>query len=392
MDYNFDYWRMMEPMKYYDKHREELSDNLKKKYDAMINNENDEYLASVKWDGEWTMFIKWEGHILIRSRSLSKVTGEYGDKTLHLPHLVEEMSLWPDNSVVLGEVCWGEYGTVSTDVGTILRCLPAKAVERQKDRKLVVKVFDILAWDNNVCINDAYINRSYKVKTYFNKDIESNKYFTATKFCPKSLTPAEFADSVISEGGEGVVIQRTDYKYEPGKRAAWKTLKLKQKLPEMEFQVISSIPATKEYNGKYPNDWPYWEIEKKVYYPSGDDEFGNEWFTPCKEVELVENPTEEEKSHGMPVTKPYFFGWHMGVRFEYNGVMCDASSGLTDADRDWLGTIEAQNIIKNGELFVTIRAMQEATLGGLRHPVIVRLRTDIGVNDLPLQNDNIMGE
>ena len=58
MDYNFDYWRMMEPMKYYDKHREELSDNLKKKYDAMINNENEEYLASVKWDGEWTMFIK----------------------------------------------------------------------------------------------------------------------------------------------------------------------------------------------------------------------------------------------------------------------------------------------------------------------------------------------
>ena len=229
MDYNFDYWRMMEPMKYYDKHREELSDNLKKKYDAMINNENEEYLASVKWDGEWTMFIKWDGHILIRSRSLSKVTGEYGDKTLHLPHLVEEMSLWPDNSVVLGEVCWGEYGTVSTDVGTILRCLPAKAVERQKDRKLVVKVFDILAWDNNVCINDAYVNRSYKVKTYFNKDIESNKYFTATKFCPKSLTPAEFADSVISEGGEGVVIKKLNASYERGKRN-WSLIKLKQEI------------------------------------------------------------------------------------------------------------------------------------------------------------------
>ena len=102
----------------------------------MINNENDEYIATCKYDGEWTMFIKWDGQYLIRSRSLSKVTGAYGDKTAHLPHLVEEMKLWPDNTVILGEVCWGDFGSVSTDVGTILRCLPAKAVERQKEHKL----------------------------------------------------------------------------------------------------------------------------------------------------------------------------------------------------------------------------------------------------------------
>lgn len=373
MNYDFNYWAMMEPMKYYDKKREDLSDNLKKKYDAMVNNENDEYIATCKYDGEWTMFIKWDGQILIRSRSLSKVTGAYGDKTAHLPHLVEEMQYWPDNTVILGEVCWGDFGSVSTDVGTILRCLPAKAVERQKERKLEVKVFDCLAWDNEILMNKPY---EYRVAEAHNKINLFGNYFGMTMIC-LGKTPAEFADEIISQGGEGIVIQRKDYVYEPGKRAAWKTLKLKQRLPEMEFKVIASIPATRDYNGKYPESWPYWEIEVERYYPSGDDEFGNEWFTPCKEVELVENPTEEEKSHGWPVTKPYFFGWHMGVRFEYNGVVCDASSGLTDADRDWLGTIEAQQQIKNGELYVTIRAMQEASLGGLRHPVIVRLRTDM---------------
>jgi hypothetical protein len=374
----FEYWAMLEPMKYYDKKREDLSDNLKKKYDAMINNENNEYIATCKYDGEWTMFIKWDGQYLIRSRSLSKVTGAYGDKTAHLPHLVEDMQNWPDNTVVLGEVCWGDFGSVSTDVGTILRCLPAKAVERQKEHKLVVKVFDVLAYAGHVYMDNDYETRTEVIGGVFGNAPEANdKYFTATYFCPNGMTPAEFADAIINQGGEGVVIQRKDYVYEPGKRSAWKTLKLKQRLPEMEFKVVASIPATKEYNGKYPESWPYWEIEREVYYPAGDDEFGNEWFTPCKEVELVENPTEEDKSHGIPVTKPYFFGWHMGVRFEYNGVMCDASSGLTDADRDWLGTIEAQNIIKNGELYVTIRAMQEASLGGLRHPVVVRLRTDM---------------
>lgn len=374
MNYNFNYWAMLEPMKYYDKKRDDLSDNLKKKYDAMVHNENDEYIATCKWDGEFMMFIKWDGQILIRSRSLSKVTGSYGDKTAHLPHLVEEMQKWPDNTVILGEVCWGDFGSVSTDVGTILRCLPAKAVERQKERKLVVKMFDLLAIFGESWLNMPYGSRLMELRNY--EGWIDSEYFTVTNICPPGKTPAEFADEIISQGGEGIVIQRADYIYEPGKRSAWKTLKLKQRLPEMEFKVIASIPATKEYNGKYPESWPYWEIEIVVDYLSGDDEFGA-WFVPCKEWELIENPSPEERMIGIPVTKPYFYGWHMGVRFEYNGVVCDASSGLTDADREWLGTEEAQNIIKNGELYVTIRAMQEASLGGLRHPVIVRLRTDM---------------
>lgn len=377
MNYNFEYWAMLEPMRYYDKKREDLSDNLKKKYDAMTNNENNEYIATCKWDGEFMMFIKWDGQILIRSRSLSKVTGAYGDKTAHLPHLVEEMQYWPNNTVILGEVCWGEFGSISTDVGTILRCLPAKAVERQKERKLVVKVFDCLALNGEVFTNTSYINRYATAHNFISPYILRNNYFTMTMICPLDKTPAEFADDIISQGGEGVVIQRKDYVYEPGKRAAWKTLKLKQRLPEMEFKVLASIPATREYNGKYPESWPYWEIEVKVYYPTRIDELGNEWFAPVKEWEPIENPSPEQRMIGIPVTKPYFYGWHMGVRFEYNGVMCDASSGLTDADREWLGTPEAQEQIQNGELYVTIRAMQESALKSLRHPVVVRLRTDI---------------
>ena len=378
MNYNFEYWAMLEPMRYYDKRREDLSDNLKKKYDSMTSNENNEYIATCKWDGEFMMFIKWDGQYLIRSRSISKVTGAYGDKTAHLPHLVEEMQYWPDNTVILGEVCWGDFGTVSTDVGTILRCLPAKAVERQKERKLVVKVFDALAVMGENLLNNPYSDRIALAHNMINLcNVNGDGYFTMTNICPFDKTPAEFADEIISQGGEGVVIQRKDYAYEPGKRAAWKTLKLKQRLPEMEFKVISSIPATRDYNGKYPETWPYWLIEIERYYPSEIDEFGNEWFTPFKEWEPVENPSPEERAIGIPVTKPYFYGWHMGVRFEYNGVVCDASSGLTDADREWLGTTEAQQAIKNGELYVVIRAMQEASLGGLRHPVVVRLRTDI---------------
>lgn len=349
MNYTFDFWAMLEPMKYYDKDYDTLSDALKKKYDDMRYNEGNQFIASEKHDGEWTMFIKWNGEYLIRSRSISKVTGKYGDKTQHLPHLVEDMKNWPDNSVVLAEVCWGEYGTVSTDVGTILRCLPAKAVERQKEKKLVAKVFDLLAWDNEIFINKEYGERKNQLlRTFSDWTVEdvfnmimtqhfNSDYFQPTTFCPVNVTPAEFADEIISKGGEGCVIQRRDYVYEPGKRSAWKTLKLKQKMPEMELQVVNTIDANKEYAGKEPDSWEYW-------------------------------------IDGKPVTKPYFYGWKMGITVDFNGTLVDASSGLTDEDRAWLATEEAATLIANGQLYADIKAMQIASLGGLRHPVIKRLR------------------
>lgn len=343
MSKEFDFWANLEPMKYYDKEYDTLSDALKKKYDAMRYNEGNEYVATEKNDGEWGMLIKWDGQYLIRSRSKSKVTGTYGDKTAHLPHIVECMKQWPDNSVVLAEICWNEYGTVSTDVGTILRCLPDKAVSRQKDKKLIAKVFDVLAWEGVNHLSTPYKNRLSLVQELFDMNILNmmlsykTDYIMATTVCPEDKTPAEFADEIISKGGEGCVIQRKDYIYEPGKRSAWKTLKLKQKMPEMELQVVDTIAANKDYQGKEIDSWEYW-------------------------------------IDGKPVTKPYYYGWKMGIRVDFNGTMVDVSSGLTDADREWLASSQAAELIEIGQLYATIKAMQVASLGGLRHPVVKKLR------------------
>lgn len=332
---NIDYWKMLEPMKYYDKSDEGLSDALTKKRNAMVENEGDAFIATRKWDGEWCMFIKWDGIIHLRSRSISKVTGAYGDKTAHLPHLVEEMAQWPDHTVILGEVCWLDDTKVSTDVGTILRCLPEKAVARQEKDKLYVKCFDCLALNGEVYMDQPYEKRlTYLLMLIPTMDV---KYFDVTDICPPSLTPAQFADNIISIGGEGAVIQRRDCLYEPGKRSAWHTLKLKQRLPEMELKVINTIDANREYSGKYPEGWPYWE---------GDT----------------------------PVTKPYALGWKMGVAVDFNGTTVNVSSGLTDEDREWLASENAQQYISNNQLYATIKGMMVASLGGIRHPVITKLR------------------
>ncbi len=339
---------MLPPMKYYN------NEAPSQKRDDMINNKNDEYMATVKKDGDWAMLIHYSlGNNLIRSRSISKVTGVYGDYTAKLPHICDEMDKLPDNTVLLAEICWDEPGTNANTVGTILRCLPAKAVERQKDKKLKAVVFDCLMIGNQDCSWDKYENR-YKVASHLMTElIFPSNYMYMTHVChidEHHENFLEWADEIIADGGEGLVIQRKDNPYMPDTRTAWKTLKLKQSLPEMELKVIATIAPKMNYEGDCPDTWQYW---------------------------YQDMPNANSQAGDFPVTKPYFYGWKNGVTVEYNGTTCDVTSGLTDADREWLATDEAATMIANGELYAVVKAMQTNDLGRLRHPYVVRLRNDL---------------
>ena len=344
-----DDFAMMEPMKYYNNETPSI------KRDEMIQDKDDLYVATEKHDGDWGMFIHYsKGNNLIRSRSISKVTGVYGDYTAKVPHLVAEMDNWPDNTVVLAELCFETYGTNANTVGTILRCLPAKAIERQKDNPLYAYVFDILMYDGQDLTDVGYwfrlTNWANRIAVRYYNDERQPFYFIRTAIFHGGIDFAEAADEIISAGGEGIVIQRKDNPYMPGTRTAWKTLKLKQSLPEMELKVIGTLEPSKLYEGDCPDTWQYW---------------------------YQDMPNANSQAGDFPVTKPYFYGWKNGVTVEYNNTTCDVTSGLTDADREWLATEEAQEMIKNGELYAVVKAMQTNDLGRLRHPYIVRLRNDM---------------
>ena len=331
--YKIEDFAMLPPMKYYNN-----EDTSNAKRQDMINNKNGEYIATEKHDGDWGMFIHYsKGHNLIRSRSISKVTGVYGDYTAKLPHLCDEMDNWPDNTVVLAEICWDEYGTNANTVGTILRCLPAKAVERQKDKKLKAVVFDMLMFANKDLTDLGYYRRFTQWASFI--DAQDYKYIKLTELFENDF--AEAADDIISRGGEGVVIQRKDYVYSPGSRTAWKTLKLKQQLPEMELKVVGTLAPNKLYEGDCPETWEY-------------------------------------QVDGELVTKPYYFGWKNGITVELpSGIKTDVASGLTDDDRAWLATEEAAKMIEAGDLYAVIKCMSVNDLGKLRHASLVRLRNDV---------------
>lgn len=299
------------------------------------------------------MLIHWEkGKNLIRSRSISKVTGVYGDYTAKVPHIVEEMDNWPDNTVVLAELCWDQDGTNANTVGTILRCLPAKAVERQKENKLKAVVFDVLMLNNEDLTQQGYYFRLEEVLL-----MPRGYYIYPTEVITQDF--AEAADRIIAGGGEGIVIQRCDYTYNPGNRTAWKTLKLKQQLPEMELKVVGVLEPKKFYEGDCPETWEYKIVEHYTI------------------VDPI-NETEESRDTEVLVTKPYYFGWKNGITVELpSGITTDVASGLTDDDRAWLATEDAAKMIEAGELYAVVKCMSINDLGKLRHPSLVRLRNDM---------------
>lgn len=337
-NWTIDSFKDMEAEKYYDNPCPKTN-ALKERKQAILENLDDSYIATEKNDGCWAMLIhKTKGDNIIRSRSLSKVTGKYGEFTLQLPHIVEEMDSLPDNTCLLGEVCWNQRGKTSNDVDVILHCLPDKAVSRQEEiGKLHVVVFDCLmagGYSYQLRGYEFRLHKAYKLL----EDLRLNYIHTTNVYLNNFR---EEAEKIWSEGGEGLVIQLKAGIYEPGKRTSWKTLKYKLTMDSFEVPVIGTVDANKNYEGKELDTWKYFDAE------------------------------------GNPVTKAYYNGWKTAVIVEVNGVQCKVSSGLTELDQQFLATDKANELIKEHRLYAEIKAMMVNSKDSLRHPSIIRLRSDV---------------
>lgn len=320
-----------------------------------IRHDESNYIASEKYDGEASMFIKINGEILIRSRNLSKVTGKYGDYTSKLPHLVKELENIPDNTVFLAELCLNDgtnhakKGTMSTDVGTVLRSLPPLAIKKQSENgNLVAVIYDCLMYAGDEIMDCPYEKRVKLIEEMFDNEYNNSGYIYHTQF--KYNNFYDFFNNIINNSGEGIVLVNKDYQYSPGKRTAWKTLKWKRHTETYDLLIIDTEDYTKEYTGKQLNKWQYFvdENDNKV---KGNYMLG---YTP--------------------VTKGWFYGWKAAVICMFNDKKIRVSSGLSDEDREQLSTETMQEHIKNHELYAEVSGMQSATHGKLRHPIINRLR------------------
>lgn len=299
-----------------------------------------DYIAAYKRDGEWArMLVDENREVTFQSRSISRITGTYGDKTVLLPHLVQYIQkheeLFPNNSVFLGELCFYEdLHKISTDVGSILRCKEQKAIERQKaNGYLSFYIFDCLCYNNNDITELPFEER---IKYFPNE----SEYIKKAEYKTIDDVAAEYFQ-YLAIGGEGFVLVRKDATYDPGTRTSWKTIKLKKATQELELPVVGLVEPKKEYAGKDIDSWTFYE-------------------------------------DGIPVTKKYYNNWKAGVVVQnIGGALVKVTSGVSDEDAEWLATGEAVTLIKNGQLYAVVSAMQVTEDGSLRHPYLKRLRTDM---------------
>lgn len=314
-----------------------------------------EWYGARKRDGSWWMFIKDEdGNMFLRGRSKG-VDGTYPDKIEWVPHLNSFFSKLPNKTVLLGEL-YLPSKEQSRYVTTILGCLKEKAVERQnKGEKLKFYVFDVLAYNDDIRLSTEASARFSKLESlksmYPDPNIEWASYVTGEELWTTLQT-------ILADGGEGMVITRGGAPYQPGKRPSGDTLKVKKEIQETIdcFFTGKATSPSHEYNGKEIQSWTYWEN--------------------LHTGEMIEGLFYKDYTEGkpiIPVTKPYFKGWagslEIGLWDGEKVVPIGFLSGVADE-------LKANWKEQKGKV-IEVAAMQiESDTKALRHGKMLGFRAD----------------
>lgn len=355
----------MSPEKYfswpssYDKTRRE--DRLSQ----MVTSGN--YMWSLKTDGNYSRFVLQNGEAKLQTRGISKKTGTYGEVQDKVFFFEDTVNAFSGDTVLLGEIYMP--GCIDKDIGSILRCLTPKAIERQKKEKLRWRIFDVLSFDGESLMNTPLVER----QEYIKKAVEriNNPLVVGVKYYELNNTFYDELGKIFNAGGEGVVIYDKKGTPEPGKRTAWKTLKIKQEMAQdADCFIYGTEPAVRDYTGKEIETWRFWENLK-----TGEKLCG-EYFS---EYRLGQTNLE-------PISKGHYYGWpgaiYCAVWDENNAplILCKCA-GLTEEFKEEL----KNNYDKYHMMPIKITGMMVSDDNSIRHPKLISIRdTDIDVKDCTL--------
>ena len=320
-----------------------------------------EYVGARKMDGAFYKFIKDEdGNMSLIGRSKS-VKGIYLDKIDWVPQLHEFFNRLPNGTCLIGEIYFPE-NEGSNHVTTIMGCLAEKAIARQKSgEKLHYYAFDVLAW-NGLALYKQNIEKrleylEYIENNYYEFDyIEFAQYFKGKELWDK-------LQLILNEGGEGIVITKMGTPYQPGKRPARQTFKVKKELQDtIDVVILGANAPTRLYKGKEILSWKLWEN--------------------IRTGEKVQGELYKEYSEGAPiepVTKTYWNGWAgsliIGMKKDGKYVVVGSLSGMTEE------VLENWEKYKGKVAEITGMQIMDTENKGIRHPKFIQWRDDLRPSD-----------
>lgn len=333
--------------------------------DDMIN--SGEYLCAEKIDGNWCCFVKQNGVAKMQTRGRSTITGEFGEVQDKVPHIFNTLNeYFKDDTFIIGELYYP--GGNDKDVGSILRCLPDKAIARQEKDNHMLRfyIFDVWYIEGDSLMKENFFMRANRIAAFGPILSSMNKYIDYAEYSDADEATYSLLASIFERGGEGIVLQKKNGVPNPGKRTAKKSLKIKKEIEnDLDVICIGYNPPIREYTGKDIEDWKFWEDirtgERKIGF------YYDEYISGLNNIE--------------PVTKTYFYKWigsiKCGVYKDGNIVhICDVS-GLSDALKDDIANDPNKYYMKP----MRITGMESTKDNSIRHPKFIGFRDDIDIKD-----------
>lgn len=336
--------------------------------------ETNNYVASLKKDGQYHRYVNYEGEVKFQTRGTSVKTGTYGEIQDKVPHLMEYLDrVVPKNSLIIGELY--RPGWTTNDVGSILRCLAPKAIARQKDKPLIFYIHDVWFYDGENLMIKTKEERIKKLKQIQEQWIHNYGLISEIEFATYVNTVEKIKELMVyafENDEEGVVLTLKGATVNPGAKTAWKTIKIKKELQDEADVFLTGnyrLPE-KYYSGKEIESWTYWMNEKTG--------------------EMLEGKFYTDYINGatiVAVTKNFFHQWPGSLEMAVidtdtnQRVSIGWVSGLTEEIKE--------DFIQNRNLYVDkickVTAMETTEDYKLRHSKFMGFRDDINIEDCTFQ-------
>lgn len=324
-----------------------------------------DWFGAEKKDGYFSKLVKdMDGNIGLFSRS-KNVNGEYPEKSEWVPHLKPFFDWLPNGTCLLGEL-YLPSRPGSSNITTLLGCLKEKCIARQEiGEKLHFYVFDVLAYEGKSIYTSPFMARTailYSMAAEYAHGPRCGDFVLFAHYKSGKELWA-LLQSVLADGGEGIVITRGGAPYQPDKRPSKDCQKVKKELQETIdcFFTGRGTPPTRLYTGKEIETWKYWQNIRTGAKIEGA------LYKDYKDGATIE-----------PITKPFFNGWAGSLEI---GVLKDGEiypigllSGLVDEIKADPGAQRMKCI--------EVTAMEVmADSGALRHGKMLRFRPDLTPTD-----------